>query len=66
MSDVNANSYTVGHDIVFGAGRFAPGKYESFITGMFGDIDLLIPKTEAGEIIRAGIKKNLSLKYKVE
>jgi geranylgeranyl diphosphate synthase type I len=31
---------------------------ESFITGMFGDIDSLIPKTEAGEIIRAGIKKN--------
>ena len=26
--DVNANAYTVGHDIVFGAGRFAPGTYE--------------------------------------
>jgi hypothetical protein len=23
--DVNANAYTTGHDIVFGAGRFAPG-----------------------------------------
>lgn len=23
--DMNANAYTVGHDIVFGAGRFAPG-----------------------------------------
>ncbi len=31
---------------------------ESFITGMFGDIDSLIPKTEGEEIIRAGIKKN--------
>lgn len=26
--DVNANAYTVGHNIVFGAGRFAPGTYE--------------------------------------
>ena len=26
--DVNANAYTVGHDIVFGAGRFAPGTHE--------------------------------------
>jgi Domain of unknown function (DUF4157) len=26
--DVNANAYTVGHDIVFGAGWFAPGTYE--------------------------------------
>lgn len=26
--DVNANAYTVGHDIVFGAGRFAPGSKE--------------------------------------
>jgi hypothetical protein len=26
--DVNAHSYTVGHDIVFGAGRFAPGTHE--------------------------------------
>lgn len=26
--DVNANAYTVGHDIVFGAGRFAPGTRE--------------------------------------
>ena len=26
--DVNATAYTVGHDIVFGAGRFAPGTNE--------------------------------------
>ena len=26
--DVNANAYTVGHDMVFGAGRFAPGTHE--------------------------------------
>lgn len=26
--EVNANAYTVGHDIVFGAGRFAPGTQE--------------------------------------
>jgi hypothetical protein len=26
--DVNASAYTVGHDIVFGAGRFAPGTHE--------------------------------------
>ena len=26
--DVNANAYTVGHDIVFGTGRFAPGTHE--------------------------------------
>ena len=26
--DVNAHAYTVGHDIVFGAGRFAPGTHE--------------------------------------
>jgi hypothetical protein len=26
--DVNALAYTVGHDIVFGAGRFAPGTHE--------------------------------------
>ncbi|MEO8718839.1 MAG: DUF4157 domain-containing protein, partial [Burkholderiales bacterium] len=26
--DVNANAYTVGHDIVFGAGWFAPGTHE--------------------------------------
>lgn len=26
--DVNANAYTVGHDIVFGAGRFAPDTHE--------------------------------------
>jgi hypothetical protein len=26
--DVNANAYTVGHKIVFGAGRFAPGTHE--------------------------------------
>jgi hypothetical protein len=26
--DVNANAYTVGHNIVFGAGRLAPGTYE--------------------------------------
>ena len=26
--DVNANAYTVGHDIVFGAGRFAPETHE--------------------------------------
>ncbi len=25
VRDVNAHAYTVGHDIVFGAGRFAPG-----------------------------------------
>lgn len=25
---VNANAYTVGHEIVFGAGRFAPGTHE--------------------------------------
>ena len=24
--EVNANAYTVGHDLVFGAGRFAPGR----------------------------------------
>jgi len=26
--DVNANAYTVGNDIVFGAGRFAPASHE--------------------------------------
>jgi hypothetical protein len=26
--DVNANAYTVGHSIVFGTGRFAPGTHE--------------------------------------
>jgi hypothetical protein len=26
--DVNANAYTVGHNIVFGSGRFVPGTYE--------------------------------------
>ena len=26
--DVNANAYTVGHNIVFGAGRFAPGTHQ--------------------------------------
>lgn len=26
--DVNANAYTVGHNVVFGAGRFAPGTHE--------------------------------------
>jgi hypothetical protein len=26
--DVNANAYTVGHNIVFGTGRFAPGTHE--------------------------------------
>ena len=26
--DVNANAYTAGHNIVFGAGRFAPGSHE--------------------------------------
>jgi Domain of unknown function (DUF4157) len=26
--DVNAVAYTVGHDVVFGAGRFAPGTHE--------------------------------------
>ena len=26
--DVNAHAYTVGHNIVFGAGRFAPGTHE--------------------------------------
>ena len=26
--DVNANAYTVGHDIVFGASRFAPGTHD--------------------------------------
>ena len=26
--EVNANAYTVGHDIVFGAGRFSPGTHE--------------------------------------
>jgi hypothetical protein len=26
--DVNAHAYTVGHDIVFGMGRFAPGSHE--------------------------------------
>jgi hypothetical protein len=26
--DVNANAYTVGHNIVFGAGRFSPGTHE--------------------------------------
>jgi hypothetical protein len=26
--DVNANAYTVGHNIVFGAGQFAPGTHE--------------------------------------
>ena len=26
--DVHANAYTVGHNIVFGAGRFAPGTHE--------------------------------------
>jgi hypothetical protein len=26
--DVNAQAYTVGHDIVFGAGRFTPGTHE--------------------------------------
>ena len=26
--DVNAHAYTVGHDIVFGAGRFTPGTHE--------------------------------------
>ena len=26
--DVNANAYTMGHDIVFGAGRFAPGTHQ--------------------------------------
>ena len=26
--DVNANAYTLGNDIVFGAGRFVPGTYE--------------------------------------
>jgi len=26
--DVNANAYTVGHDMVFGAGGFAPGTHE--------------------------------------
>jgi hypothetical protein len=26
--DVNAHAYTVGHDIVFGAGRYAPGMHE--------------------------------------
>lgn len=27
-ADINANAYTVGHDIVFGAGRFRPGTHE--------------------------------------
>ena len=27
-SDVHANAYTVGHNIVFGTGRFAPGTHE--------------------------------------
>jgi hypothetical protein len=27
-SDINANAYTVGHNIVFEAGRFAPGTHE--------------------------------------
>ncbi len=27
-SDINANAYTVGHNIVFGTGRFAPGTHE--------------------------------------
>ena len=26
--DVNADAYTVGHHIVFGAGRFAPGTHD--------------------------------------
>ncbi len=26
--DVNANAYTVGHNVVFGAGQFAPGTHE--------------------------------------
>ena len=26
--EVNANAYTVGHDVVFGAGRFTPGTHE--------------------------------------
>lgn len=26
--DVNANAYTVGHNVVFGVGRFAPGTHE--------------------------------------
>lgn len=26
--EVNANAYTIGHDVVFGAGRFAPGSQE--------------------------------------
>jgi hypothetical protein len=26
--DVNANAFTVGHNVVFGAGRFAPGTHE--------------------------------------
>ncbi len=26
--DINAHAYTTGHDIVFGAGRFAPGTHE--------------------------------------
>lgn len=26
--EVNANAYTVGHNVVFGAGRFAPGTHE--------------------------------------
>src|SRR2546423_13678847 len=26
--DVNAHAYTVGHNMVFGAGRFAPGTHE--------------------------------------
>jgi hypothetical protein len=28
VGDVNAHAYTVGRDIVFGAGRYAPGTYE--------------------------------------
>lgn len=28
VRDVSANAYTVGHNIVFGAGRFAPGTHE--------------------------------------
>ena len=50
--DVNANAYTVGHNIVFGAGRFAPGTHEG--RRLIAHELAHVVQQSGAEVIRAG------------
>ena len=57
--DVNAHAYTVGHNIVFGAGRFAPGTQEG--RGLIAHELTHVVQQSGAEGIRIGQSKKPSL-----